>query len=143
MTEIESAILSRLDAILAKLAPASLAQPLPQHHRELAAFEIDLSTMDNQQIQADGSTWTIDNSGKPAGMIYGYVSKEKDPAQWGMMVAAVGGDEQRLLELLGPEPLARYKIKPADYLKGAIGGEPLHRLNYALSNPLPPAAPTV
>lgn len=134
---------AKLDAILAKLAPASLAQPLPQHHRELAAFEIDLSTMDNQQIQADGSTWTIDNAGKPAGMIYGYISREKDPAQWGIMVAAVGGSEERLLELLGPEPLTRYKNKPADLLKGAMGGEPLHLLTYALSNPLPAMPPTV
>lgn len=131
----------KLDAILAKLAPASLAAPLPQHHRELAAFEIDLSTMDNQHIQADGSTWTIDNAGRPAGMIYGYISKEKDPAQWGMMVAAVGSEE-RLLELLGPEPLTRYKVKPADFLKGAMGGEPLHRLSYVLSNPLPAMPPT-
>lgn len=141
MTEIESAIIARLDAILAKLAPGGGVQPpdVP----ELTAAQIDPATMDGVTIQRDGSTWTLDatRGNAPLGLIYGYISPAKDAALWGRMVAVMG-DEARLTAILaGNGPLARYKLHPAAVVHQ--GGNSFFLLSHLLSNPLPPASPTV
>lgn len=138
-------IRATVDAIAAAQGPASLVQDfgMPYQRRELMLSEIDPATIDGQTIQADGSTWAYDQ-GVAKGMIYGYISPEKDPAQWDRMVTAFGGNEAHLRATLGidHEPYLRWKVKPDAWLLLNPGPEALNQLAYALSQPLPPMRPT-
>jgi len=144
MTETEAQIISLLNAILAKLAPSSIGAGVePPNVPELAAAQIDPATMDGVTIQRDGSTWTLDatRGNVPLGLIYGYISPAKDPALWGRMVGVMG-DEARLAEIIAANgELARYKLHPAAVVHQ--GGNAFFLLSHLLSNPLPPAPPTV
>lgn len=139
-------IKDQLDAVLARLAPSSIvavADVEPYHHRSLMLAEIDPRTIDGETIQIDGSTWTYDQ-GVPKGVIYGYISPEKDPALWDQLVAAFNGDEAHLVASLGIafEPYLRFKVDPDAYLRTTKGPELLNLLSQAFSAPLPPARPT-
>lgn len=139
----EALIIEKLDAILAKLAPSSIgdAAVLPPDVPELALAQIDPATINGQDVQKDGSTWTLDQ-GRPVGLIYGYISPAKAPLTWGRMVSAFGGDEARLRAIIESNgALARYKVHPEAVLHQ--GANSFFLLSHLLSNPLPPASPTV
>lgn len=133
----------KLDAVLAKLTDRPAQPPAfaeAYQHRELMASEIDPTTIDGEFVQIDGSTWVYDQ-GRPVCRIYGYISKEKDPAMWDRMVSAVGSEE-RLVELLGHSPYTRYANKPDSFLLTTAGPERLNLLSYTLAGALPPMMPT-
>lgn len=136
----------KLDAVLAKLPQASVIDHSgePYHHRQLMLAEIDPATIDGVTVQKDGSTWVMDD-GVPKGLIYGYISPEKDPAMWDRLVTAFGGNEEHLVATLGIafEPYLRFKVDPDAYLRTTKGPELLNLLSMAFSAALPPARPTV
>jgi len=129
-------------------APVPQAAPEPWQVRELTAAEIDPATADGVQVQRDGSAWgTSKGENGPAGALvqemYGYISKEKDPAMWGRMVVSFGGDEVFLRQCLDVNgKLARYKMHPnvALYMHHT---EAFMLLSQSFGNPTPPTAPTV
>lgn len=130
---------AKLDAILSRLHIPAQDVP-PEQVPELSASEVSRDTMDNQTIQRDGSTWWLDNSGQPIGMVYGYISKAKNPAMWDRMVGVMK-DEIRLQDILdGNGKLARYKVHPEAVLYQ--GANSFFLLSQLLANPLPPASPS-
>lgn len=142
--------MSKLDQIRAIL-DAPEAEVPAYEHPEIPSSRIPWEKCDGVTILADGSTWTTWNSplwvpnseGKKVkiGLIYGYISKAKDPAQWDRMVSAFGGDEARLQSIIdGNGKLARYKTKPDAVL--FQGDNSFFLLSSLLSNPMPEALPS-
>lgn len=112
---------------------------------------------DGLTVNADGSTWVTTTSGDfspfaPASaapstpmkikVIYGYISREKDPVLWGKMVACFDGGEARLQELLDTNgKLARYRTDPNAFMH-LDAPSAFMLLSQLLGSATPPTPPT-
>lgn len=130
---------AKLDALIG--AAQRSVEPAPAHPWEVPELTPDLVTaFDGVTEQADGSVWTRNIfNGQPEGVIYGYISKAKNPAMWARMVAVFGGDEVRLQSILDDNGRdARYKLHPEavlhqgassfNLLSGLILSAPIRRV---------------
>lgn len=123
--------LAQIAAILAVEGPAA---PQPWDHPEIPASQV--TAFDGVTIQVDGSVWTYALDGKtPLGLIYGYISKAKNPPMWERMATVLGGEDrlQAIIDQNGH--WARYKAHPEAVLHQ--GANSLMLLSMVLSNPLP------
>lgn len=132
-------IRDQLDEVLRRLSmpvPPAQGARNPWEVPELGAHEITPETMDGVTIQRDGSVWGRNiHSGAPEGLMYGYISKAKNPAMWSRMVAVFGGDEARLQSIIDSNGVsARYKLHPEAVLHQ--GANSFFLLSSLLSNPI-------
>lgn len=138
-----------IDAINAKLDGISVgsAAVAPPDVPELPLSAIDPATIDHKTVQRDGSTWAMQPAhagmqGGPVQVIYGYISKAKNPAMWSRMVAAFGGDEARLQAILDANgKFARYVTHPDAIL--FQGPASFNLLSMLLASATPETPPTV
>lgn len=146
MTPEQQVLNAKLDdiyAVVLAIAQKPASATAPAEHATLASpwetpeLPVSMVKVDGRTVNADGSTWTLDNSGQPMQLIYGYISQAKNPAMFDRMVRIMG--EERLANTLGTDRLVRYKTNPDAVL---LSGDPnAVNLSYVLSGPLPPAMP--
>ncbi len=143
---------AKLNAVLVALAPSALAPagvlvtanreaPHPANPRITSQ---QVTKFDNIEIQSDGSVWDLALDRKtPLGMVYGFLTPEKDPVAWDACVRAVMGRSETtyeaaeawLIELRG-DPWNRFKMSP-EIVMTAADDQAYTRLGEMLSNPLP------